>query len=139
LHILFADSFDQDSLQMLQERGHECVYEPGLTASDLPGSLNGFEALVVRSTKVTADALQASDSLRIVVRAGAGTNNIDKAAAADQAIYVCNTPGKNAVAVAELAMAFLLAMDRRLPDNVAALREGRWDKKRFVKARGLLG
>ncbi len=139
MHILFADTFDQASLENLQDHGHHCVYEPGLTADDLVSSVQGVEALVVRSTKVTAAALQSSDSLRIVVRAGAGTNTIDKQAAANRSIYVCNTPGKNAVAVAELAMAFLLAMDRRLPDNVAALRDGRWDKKRFAKARGLFG
>lgn len=139
MRILFADTFDQPSLENLRAHGHQCVYEPGLTAEDLPSSVQCAEALVVRSTKVTAAVLESADSLRIVVRAGAGTNTIDKQVAADRAIYVCNTPGKNAVAVAELAMAFLLAMDRRLPDNVAALRDGRWDKKHFANARGLFG
>jgi len=139
MRILFADSFDQASLERLRSLGHECVYEPALNGNDLPGALPGIDALVVRSTKVTAESLLASDSLRIVVRAGAGTNTIDKDTAANRAVYVCNTPGKNAVAVAELTMAFLLAMDRRLPDNVIALRNGKWDKKEFAKARGLFG
>lgn len=139
MHILFADAFDPSSLEKLRACGHECTSEPGLTADGLPSALQGIDALVVRSTKVSAEALKSSDSLRIVVRAGAGTNTIDKQTAADRAVYVCNTPGKNAVAVAELTMAFLLAMDRRLPDNVAALRDGRWDKKQFAKAQGLFG
>ncbi|GMQ94064.1 MAG: hypothetical protein BMS9Abin12_1548 [Acidimicrobiia bacterium] len=139
MRILFADSFDEASLEKLRTHGHECAYEPALNGNDLPGSLTGIDALVVRSTNVTTEALLSSDSLRIVVRAGAGTNTIDKTTAADRAVYVCNTPGKNAVAVAELTMAFLLAMDRRLPDNVIALRDGRWDKKEFAKAQGILG
>jgi D-3-phosphoglycerate dehydrogenase len=139
LKILFADSFDKSALATLQAHGHECRSEPGLTADDLPTALGGADALVVRSTKVTAAALESSDSLRLIVRAGAGTNTIDKQTAANRGIYVCNTPGKNAVAVAELTMALLLAIDRRLPDNVAALRDGRWDKKRFAKAQGLFG
>jgi D-3-phosphoglycerate dehydrogenase len=73
------------------------------------------------------------------VRAGAGYNTIDVAAASAHGIYVSNCPGKNSVAVAELAFGLMLALDRRIPDNVAALREGRWDKKTFSKAAGLKG
>jgi len=74
-----------------------------------------------------------------VVRAGAGYNTIDVAAASKRGIYVSNCPGKNAIAVAELAFALLLALDRRVPDNVADLRAGTWNKKEYSKARGLYG
>jgi D-3-phosphoglycerate dehydrogenase len=77
--------------------------------------------------------------LALIVRAGAGYNTIDVAAASRRGIYVSNCPGKNAIAVAELAFALLLALDRRLPDNVAAMRAGRWNKKEFSKAAGLHG
>ena len=94
--------------------------------------------LVVRSTKVTAAALH-SGALKLVVRAGAGYNTIDVAAASRRGIYVSNCPGKNSMAVAELAFGLILALDRRIADNVAALRQGQWNKKEFSKARGLFG
>ena len=73
------------------------------------------------------------------MRAGAGYNTIDVAAASKRGIYVSNCPGKNAIAVAELAFALMLALDRRVPDNVADLRAGRWNKKEYSKAQGLFG
>ena len=94
--------------------------------------------LVVRSTQVTEAMLDAG-ALALVVRAGAGVNTIDLAGASRRGIYVSNCPGKNAVAVAELTMGLLLALDRRIPDNVAELRAGSWNKKEYSKARGLLG
>jgi D-3-phosphoglycerate dehydrogenase len=113
--------------------------EPALTADDLAGRITGFEGLVVRSTKVPKDVFDAADRLALVIRAGAGTNTIDTDAAAGHGVFVCNVPGRNAVAVAELTMGLLLALDRRIPDNVADLREGRWDKTTYGKAEGLLG
>ena len=83
----------------------------------------GADVLVVRGTPVTAPMLEAG-ALSLVVRAGAGYNTIDVAAASTRGIYVSNCPGKNAIAVAELAFALILALDRRIPDNVAELRAG---------------
>jgi D-3-phosphoglycerate dehydrogenase len=77
--------------------------------------------------------------LALIVRAGAGYNTIDVAGASTRGIYVSNCPGKNAIAVAELAFALILALDRRVPDNVAELRAGKWNKKEYSKARGLYG
>ena len=94
--------------------------------------------LVVRSTKVTSPMLDAG-RLALIVRAGAGYNTIDVAGASQRGIYVSNCPGKNAIAVAELAFALILALDRRLPDNVAELRAGKWNKKEYSKAQGLYG
>jgi len=98
----------------------------------------GADVLVVRGTKVGAEVLDAG-RLSLIVRAGAGYNTIDVAGASARGIYVSNCPGKNAIAVAELAFALILALDRRVPDNVAALRAGHWDKKEFSNARGLYG
>jgi D-3-phosphoglycerate dehydrogenase len=75
----------------------------------------------------------------LVVRAGAGYNTIDMATASRRGIYVSNCPGRNAVAVAELTFALMLAIDRRVLDNTEALRAGRWNKKEFSKSRGLFG
>jgi len=139
MRILFADRLDADHIDRLAAAGHECVREPDLTAADLPGRIAGFDALVVRSTRVEAATLQTADRLQIVVRAGAGTNTIDTDTAAALGIFVSNVPGRNAIAVAELTMGLILALDRNIPDNVAELRAGRWDKARFSKAQGLFG
>jgi D-3-phosphoglycerate dehydrogenase len=96
------------------------------------------DVLVVRSTKVP-EAVLAAGALKLVVRAGAGYNTIDVAAASRRGIYVSNCPGKNSVAVAELAFALILALDRRIADNVVLLRQGQWNKAEFSKARGLFG
>jgi D-3-phosphoglycerate dehydrogenase len=77
--------------------------------------------------------------LSLIVRAGAGYNTIDVAAASTRGIYVSNCPGKNAIAVAELTFGLILALDRRIPDNVAELRAGTWNKKEYSKAQGLFG
>ena len=139
MNILLADAFPQPQLEQLRAGGHECEFAPTLTGDDLPGALPGFDALVVRSTRVAAAALEAADSLKLVVRAGAGTNTIDTERARELGIDVCNVPGANALAVAELTLGLILASDRRIPDNVADLRAGSWNKKRYSKARGLFG
>ncbi len=139
MRILFADAFDSARAEQLAADGHEVVLEPELTADMLPRRIPGFDALVVRSTRVEADTLQAGDHLAIVVRAGAGTNTIDTDTAARLGIFVCNVPGRNAVAVAELTMGLIIALDRNIPDAVADLRAGRWDKKRYSRAQGLKG
>jgi len=138
MRVLVADAFPEEHRSRLAE-AHDSAYEPDTTADQLATRLPGCEVLVVRSTRVTAEALESADSLRLVIRAGSGTNTIDCDAASRLGIHVCNVPGRNAVAVAELAFALLLALDRNIVDNVADLRAGRWDKKRYSRARGLSG
>jgi D-3-phosphoglycerate dehydrogenase len=139
MRLLFADAVPPQTVAELESRGHACVVEPALQAGDLANRIAGFDLLVVRSTKVGADVIEAADRLAMVIRAGAGTNTIDTAAAAARGVLVANVPGRNAAAVAELTLGLLLAIDRRIPDNVADLRAGRWDKKGYSKAEGLLG
>lgn len=139
MRVLFADVIDPSTADALADRGHECVSDPKLSADDLPGRIPGFQALVVRSTNVTAATIEAADALELIVRAGAGTNTIDVDAASKFGIYVTNVPGRNAIAVAELTMGLLLAIDRRIADNVADLRTGSWNKTAYSKADGLFG
>lgn len=139
MRVLFADAIDPSTADALTDRGHECVAEPKLSADELPGRIPGFEALVVRSTRVTSATIDAADALELIVRAGAGTNTIDVEAASRVGIYVTNVPGRNAIAVAELTMGLLLAIDRRIADNVADLRTGSWNKTVFSEADGLFG
>ena len=139
MRVLFADAVAPSAVEALTQLGHQCVAEPTLSDDALPGRMAGFEALVVRSTKVTAATIEAADVLELIVRAGAGINTIDVDAASDVGIYVTNVPGRNAIAVAELTMGLLLAIDRRIADNVADLRTGTWNKKGYSKADGLYG
>jgi len=139
MKILFADKFPLSFVEKLEHMGHNCSIDPNLKAEDLPGTIGDAEILVVRSTGVMADTITAATGLKMVIRAGAGTNTIDKDTAAAQGIYVCNVPGKNAIAVAELTIGLLIAIDRSIPDNVERIRQGIWDKKRFSEASGLFG
>ncbi len=139
MHLLIADRLPEQTLLELEERGHTCAFAPTLTADELPAEIPGHDALVVRSTKVTSAVFETADRLALVIRAGAGTNTIDTDAAAERGVLVSNVPGRNATAVAELTMGLLLAIDRRIPDNVADLRNGHWDKARYSKADGLHG
>lgn len=139
MRVLVADRFPDSQLEKLERKGYDIRYEPGLGADDLPNAIGNSEVLVVRSTQVSARAIEMSDALGLIVRAGAGTNTIDTAAASTRAIYVANVPGKNSVAVAELTMGLILAIDRQIPDNVVDLRNEQWRKSKFAKARGLKG
>jgi D-3-phosphoglycerate dehydrogenase len=140
MKVLIADQFEQSGRDGLAAAGCEVVFDPALKDDALADALrtSGAEALVVRSTKVTA-AMMASPTLALIVRAGAGYNTIDVAAASANGIYVSNCPGKNSIAVAELALGLILALDRRIPDGAAALAAGHWNKKEYSKAAGLAG
>jgi D-3-phosphoglycerate dehydrogenase len=140
MRVLIADKFEQSGRDGLAGIGCEVLFEPDLKDESLVAAIkeSAPDVLVVRSTKVTEAMLDAG-ALKLVVRAGAGYNTIDVAAASSRGIYVSNCPGKNSIAVAELAFALILALDRRIADNVIALRRGEWNKKEFSKARGLYG
>jgi D-3-phosphoglycerate dehydrogenase len=140
MKVLVADPFEQSGLDGLVAAGCDVVFEPALKDDALATTLRETraEVLVVRSTKVTAPMMDGGD-LALIVRAGAGYNTIDVAAASARGVYVSNCPGKNATAVAELAIGLIIALDRRIPDNVTELRAGRWDKTAFAKAKGLQG
>lgn len=140
MRVLIADKFEQSGIDGLKAAGCEVISEPDLKDEALAKALGetGADVLIVRSTKVTEPMLDAG-RLALIVRAGAGYNTIDVKAASRRGIYVSNCPGKNAVAVAELTLALLLALDRRVPDNVQELRAGKWNKKEYSKAKGLFG
>jgi D-3-phosphoglycerate dehydrogenase len=140
MRVLIADKFEQSGRDGLDAAGCEFSYQPDVKDETLVEAIRSYQpdALVVRSTKVTEAMLDAG-ALKLIVRAGAGYNTIDVVAASRRGVYVSNCPGKNSVAVAELAFALILALDRRIADNVIELRAGRWNKKEFSKARGLMG
>jgi D-3-phosphoglycerate dehydrogenase / 2-oxoglutarate reductase len=138
--VLIADKFETAGREGLQAIGCEVSFQPDLKDDALVEAIARHQpdVLVVRGTKVSEPML-AAGPLKLIVRAGAGYNTIDVAAASRRGIYVSNCPGRNSIAVAELAFALILALDRRVADNVIALRAGQWNKKEFSKARGLFG
>ena len=140
MKVLVADKFEKSGLEGLRAAGCDVVYEPDAKDDVLTQVIgkSGAEVLVVRSTRVTKPMLE-TGRLSLVVRAGAGYNTIDVETASARGIYVSNCPGKNSIAVAELAFGLILALDRRLADNAADLKKGVWNKKEYSKARGLFG
>src|SRR5262245_48267851 len=140
MKVLIADKFELSGIDGLNAAHCEVVYQPDLKDEALASAIRegGADVLIVRGTPVTGAMLDGG-SLSLIVRAGAGYNTIDVAAASRRGIYVSNCPGKNSIAVAELTFALILALDRRLPDSVAELRAGHWNKKEYSQARGLFG
>jgi D-3-phosphoglycerate dehydrogenase len=141
MKILIADKFEKSGIEGLKAAGAEVVYQPAAGAEGLAAAVAAAspELLVVRSSKVPAGVIKELSGVKGIIRAGAGVDNIDVAAATAKGIGVCNCPGTNAIAVAELTMGLLLACDRRIPDQTAALRSGKWNKKEFAAGRGLKG
>jgi D-3-phosphoglycerate dehydrogenase len=136
---LIADAFPSERLADLSALGITVQHRADIPVKDLPAAAADATILVVRSKQVGAEVFERARALSLVVRAGAGVNTIDVGAASRRGVYVANCPGQNAIAVAELAMGLIIAADRRIPDNVAALRAGRWEKKAFSEAQGLYG
>lgn len=141
MNILIADKLESECIQGLQNLGCSVHVDPELGPETLGEAIRKTEAeiLVVRSTKVPGSVLDGTTTLRGIVRAGAGVDNIDVTAATRAGIAVSNCPGMNSAAVAELAMGLLIACDRRIPQQTAELKAGHWNKKEYSKARGLLG
>jgi D-3-phosphoglycerate dehydrogenase len=137
MRLLIADELPSKSVEDLTALGLDVAYEPRLSADELPARLRDASILVVRSTKVTRAAIERAPRLALIVRAGAGFDTIDVTAASERGIFVSNCPGKNSVAVAELTMGLILALDRRIVDATGDLRAGKWNKKLYGQADGL--
>jgi D-3-phosphoglycerate dehydrogenase len=139
MRLLIADAFPESYLAEFRALGLEAEYRPELDENALASAAEHAGILVVRSTKVTRATIERAASLELILRAGAGVDTIDVAAASERGVFVANCPGKNSVAVAELAMGLMLALDRRIADGTADLRAGKWNKKEYSKADGLKG
>jgi D-3-phosphoglycerate dehydrogenase len=133
--ILVCDPIAPEAVQAIRSAGHEVVEKPGMTPEQLIETIPGFTAMVVRSaTKVTRPVLEkAAGTLKLVIRGGVGMDNIDAVAAKEFGVDVMNTPGASSIAVAELAMAHLLACCRFLGRADRTCKEGKWEKKTFSK------
>ena len=133
MKVLACDGIDPSAVQRIRQAGHEVIEAKGLAAPDLLTALKGVQGLLVRSaTKVTAEVLAGAPDLRVVVRAGTGLDNVDRAAADARGVMVRNTPDANTISVAEIAFGMLLALERHLAPAAADLRAGRWEKSKYA-------
>jgi D-3-phosphoglycerate dehydrogenase len=139
MRLLIADKLHPRAVEELRTLPVDVLYEPELTKETIESKLPGVGILVVRSKEVTRKAIEGARQLNLIVRAGAEASTIDVKAASERGIYVANCPGKNATAVAELVLGFCVALDRRIPDAVASLRAGKWERTEYAKAEGLFG
>ncbi|MGM0506027.1 MAG: NAD(P)-dependent oxidoreductase [Bacteroidota bacterium] len=137
--IVIADKLPEESLNLFREFADKVIFEPERSPEELDNGLEKASILVVRSTTVSRKCIENSPKLTLIIRAGAGVNNIDMKAASERGIYVANCPGKNAIAVAELTMGLIISLDRFIPDAVREAREGKWNKGAYSKADGLYG
>src|SRR5919202_278613 len=139
MKVLVADKFEKVGIDGLKELGCEVISEPDVKADALPALIRKVDPniLIVRSKKVNAEALRSGTALGLVIRAGAGIDTIDVAAASELGVFVSNCPGRNSIAVAELVLGLLLSCDRRILDQVFDLRQGKWNKAEYSKARGV--
>ncbi len=132
MKVLACDGIDPAAVKRIRDAGHEVVEAKGLAAPDLIKALKGVHGLMVRSaTKVTAEVLAATPDLRVVVRAGTGLDNVDRAAAEARGVLVRNTPNANSVSVAEIMFALLLGLERHVASAASDLRAGRWEKTKY--------
>jgi len=141
MKLLIADKFEQQGIRGFEHCGCDVEVKLGLQGAKLAEAVlaSDPEILVVRSTKITDEILNAGPRLRLVIRAGSGFDTIDVPAATQRGIRVCNCPGMNSVAVAELTLGLIIALDRRIVDETDDLRRGVWNKKKYAAARGLKG
>jgi D-3-phosphoglycerate dehydrogenase len=139
MRLLIADKLHPQAIEELRALPLEVEYEPNLTKDTLVSRLPGVGILVVRSTEVTAEALDVAPELNLIVRAGPTYATIDVRAASKRGIYVANCPGKNSAAVAELVFGLIVSIDRRIPDALLALRQGQFARAEFGRAEGLHG
>ena len=139
MKVLIADTLSTKAIAALEAKGVDIISNPDLKAEDLSEVIDNSNVLIVRSTKVYAETIEAGKSLELIIRAGAGVNNIDLEKASSSGVYVSNCPGKNSDAVAELALGHIIACDRRIVDASLDLRSGNWKKKVYQNAAGLRG
>ncbi len=146
MRVLICDAVAPETIQALQEAGIEVDNRPDITAEELLRGIAAYDGMVVRSrTKVGADVLDAATNLQIVVRGGVGLDNIDLAHAKSKGIEVRNTPKASSNSVAELALGYMLAMARRIPQSTMSMTAGEWKKKQLKgseisgKTLGLIG
>jgi len=146
MKVLVSDNISPKGISILEKAGLEVVVKTGMAPEELKKEIGKFEGLVIRSaTKVTEEILDAAKKLKVIGRAGSGLDNVDKVAATKHGVVVMNTPGGNTITTAEHTVSLLLSMARQIPQATASMKQGRWEKKKFMgielynKVLGIIG
>lgn len=133
MKVLICDPTDPKALQAIEDAGIEVVDRPEITAEELLEAIPEYHCMVVRSrTKVREPVIDRAENLKAIVRAGVGLDNIDVEYAESKGIQVLNTPSASTRAVAELTIGYLFALARRIPQMTISMRDGKWEKKKFL-------
>ncbi len=146
MKVLISDALSEDGIKILKDAGIEVVYKPGLPYEELLEIISEFDGLIIRSgTKVTKEVIERAKNLKVIGRAGTGLDNVDIQAANKKGIVVMNVPGGNTLSAAEHTLALLFALARKIPQAVASIKAGKWEKKKFMgvelnnKVLGIIG
>ena len=145
--ILVSDPLAQEGIKILEEeKGFTVDVKPKLPPPELKKLIKDYDALIIRSgTKVTSEIIESADKLKIIGRAGVGLDNVDVGAASKRGIIVMNAPAGNTISTAEHTMSMILALSRNIPQAYASMKEGKWDRKKFMgtevynKVLGIIG
>ncbi len=146
MKVLVSDNISPKGVEIMKKAGLDVDVKTGMSHDELKACIGQYHGLVIRSaTKVTADIIDAAVNLKVIGRAGSGLDNVDKEAATKKGIVVMNTPGGNTITTAEHAIAMMFALARNIPQATRSMKEGKWEKKKFMgvellnKTLGILG
>lgn len=132
--ILISDKLEKEGLDILTADGQfqvDCKF--GIPAAELKSIIKDYDALIVRSgTQVTSDILESADKLKVIGRAGVGLDNVDLPSATKKGVVAMNTPAGNTTSTAEHTMSMIMALSRNIPQAVASLRGGKWERSKFT-------
>ncbi|NUH66856.1 phosphoglycerate dehydrogenase [Sulfitobacter sp. S0837] len=133
--VLISDKLSEAAVQIFRDRGIDVDFQPdlGKDKDKLAEIIGNYDGLAIRSaTKVTEKILANAPNLKVIGRAGIGTDNIDKEAASKQGVIVMNTPFGNMITTAEHAIAMMFAVARQIPEASASTHAGKWEKSKFM-------
>jgi D-3-phosphoglycerate dehydrogenase len=146
MKVLISDNISMKGIEILKKAGLDVDVKTGMKPDELVAVIGNYHGLAVRSaTKVTAKIIDAASNLKVIGRAGSGLDNVDLTAATKKGIVVMNAPGGNTITTAEHTFSLMCAMARQIPQATASMREGKWEKKRFMgvelfnKTLGIIG
>ena len=133
MKILALDNLQKVGLDVFAKEGIEADVKGKMTPEELAAVIDNYDGVVVRgATKATALVFEKVSRVKVIGRAGSGTDNIDKVAATKKGVVVMNTPGGNTVTTGEHAIALMMSMARQLPQADASMKQGKWEKNKFM-------
>ncbi len=133
MKVLALDNLQQVGIDVFLKEGIEVDVKGKMTPEELAAVISNYDGVVVRgATKATAATFEHATRVKVIGRAGSGTDNIDKVAATKKGVVVMNTPGGNTITTGEHALAMMMALARQIPQATASMRAGKWEKNKFL-------